>query len=106
MRRFIVGLCALAAVSTVGGPAVSAADGALKRAAPVHRDHVEAARPTQTVACLGGVLNDKSTGNYLTVADYPRYAPPALGRRAFICGDAIPPFIPWSDRNGAGQRGR
>jgi hypothetical protein len=105
MRRFIVGFCALAAIVSIDA-AAAAADGPVKLAAEARKGHVEAARLTQTVACLGGVLNDESTGNYLTVADYPRYATPALGRRAFICGDAIPPFIPRSDRNGAGQRGR
>ena len=105
MRRFIVGLCALAAIVSIGA-AAAAADGPVKFAAEARKGHVETARPAQIVACLGGVLNDESTGSYLTVADYPRYAPLAPGRRAFICGDAIPPFIPWSDRNGSGQRGR
>jgi hypothetical protein len=105
MRRFIAGLCALAAIVSIDAAAASA-DGAAKLNAEARKGHVEAAGGAQIVACLGGVLNDDPTSGYLTHADYPRYAPPALGRRAFICGDAIPPFIPRSDRNGAGQHGR
>ena len=55
MRRFIVGLCALAAIVSIGA-AAAAADGPVKFAAEARKGHVETARPAQIVACLGGVL--------------------------------------------------
>jgi hypothetical protein len=105
MRRFIVGLCALAAIESIDATA-AVADNSAKFAAETRKGHAEAAGAARMVACLGDALNDESSGSYLTIADYPPYAPPVAGRRVFICGDAIPPFIPWSDRNGAGQHRR
>ena len=105
MRRFIAGLCALASIALIDAAAV-AVDGPVKLAAEARLGRAETTHTNHTVACLGGLLNDESSGGYLTVADYPRYAPPAVGRHAFICGDAIPPFIAGSDRNGAGRHER
>jgi hypothetical protein len=59
------------------------------------------------IACLGGVLNERPTGDYLTVSDYPAFAALVADiRRAFICGDSIPPFLPTSERAGFTSRHR
>jgi hypothetical protein len=60
-----------------------------------------------TVTCLGGVLNEDPAVNYLTLGDYPAQpAPPSGRRRIVICGDRIPPFIPWlSYGSSAGSHG-
>jgi hypothetical protein len=96
MRRFLDGLCAAAAVVFAGGSA--AADGV---ATPIHKTHAEAPAAGRSVVCLGGVLSEGPTGDYLTVADYPAFAALAAGRRRiFVCGDSIPSFLPSSARAG------
>jgi hypothetical protein len=97
MRHFLDGLCAVAAVVIVGGSA-PVADSAL---AMVHKTQAETPAPAPSVACLGGVLSEGPTGDYLTAADYPAFAALTAGlRRIFICGDSIPAFLPSSQRAG------
>ena len=88
MRLHFGGLCALAAIAIASG-AVAASG--------------QAAPP----ACLGGVLNERPTGDYLTVADYPAFAALAAGLRPIlICGDSIPALLPSSQRSGFTSRHR
>jgi hypothetical protein len=101
MRPFLDGLCVVAAVVIAGGSA-AAADSAW---AVVHKIHAGAPAAARSVACLGGVLGEGPTGDYLTVADYPAFAALTAGRRRiFICGDSIPPFLPSSERAGFASR--
>jgi hypothetical protein len=88
----------------VGGDCVAAPDSDL----PFVRQ-TAAAAPAQppSSACLGGVLNERPTGSYLTVADYPAFAALASDLRRFlICGDSIPVFLPSSQRDGFTSRHR
>ena len=100
MRLLLAGLCAVAAAARVADPAaVNSA------AAPIHKPAAETAAPPASVACLGGVLAEGRTEDYLTVADYPAFAALAAGlRRTFICGDSIPSFLPSSERAGFASR--
>jgi hypothetical protein len=95
MRHFLGGLCALVAL---GGIAV---------AAPAQKTLVAPLPPTSSPACLGGVLSEGPTRDYLTVADYPAFAALAAGlRRVFICGDSIPSFLPAGENAGGFPRRR
>jgi len=96
MRPFLDGLCAVAAVVIVGGSAPADSASTL-----IHKTRAEASTPTHSVACLGGVLNERDASDYLTAADYPAFAALTAGlRRIFICGDSIPFFLPSSERAG------
>jgi len=100
MRPFLDGLCAVAAVVVLGGAAPANSAATL-----VHNMRAEAPAPTPSVACLGGVLNERDASNYLTAADYPAFAALTAGlRRIFICGDSIPAFLPSSQRAGFASR--
>ncbi len=100
MRFLFDGLCAVAATAIVAGSA--AASGA---ASPAHRPVAETSAPPTSAPCLGGVLAEGHTTDYLTVADYPAFAALTAGpRRVFICGDGIPPFLPTSERAGFASR--
>lgn len=97
MRLLFDGLCAAAAILIASG-AASAADSAVKL---IHKGHAAAPAATYSVACLGGVLAEGPTPDYLTVADYPAFAALTAGmRRVFICGDSIPSFLPSAERAG------
>jgi hypothetical protein len=88
MRLLFGGLCTLAAIAIAGD-----ADAAPAQAGPP--------------ACLGGVLNERPTGDYLTVADYPAFAAlTAELRRFLICGDSIPAFLPSGQRAATNSRHR
>ncbi len=105
MRRFLDGRCAVAgavvaSVAVAGGSAAADSAGAL-----VHKTRAEPPAPAPSVACLGGILSEGPTGDYLTVADYPAFAALTAGlRRVFICGDSIPSFLPSSERAGFASR--
>lgn len=101
MRPFLGGLCAVAALALVGNPAAAS-----NPATPVHETPAAATRLGST-ACLGGVIAESHTADYLSVADYPAFAAPAAGlRRIFICGDSIPSFLPSAERVGFTPRRR
>jgi len=98
MRLHLGGLCALAAIVIAGDCAMAA------NSSPplVRQANVETPGPS---FCLGGVLNERPTGSYLTLADFPLFAAlVAGGRRALICGDSIPAFLPSSQRAGFTSR--
>ena len=102
MRPFPDGVCAFAVAVVIAGGSAAAANSEWTRA-----DKGRAVAPTRapSAPCLGGVLNEVATGDYLTVADYPAFAAPTVGlRRIFICGDSIPPFLPSSLRAGFASR--
>jgi hypothetical protein len=106
MRRFLDGLCAVAGIVVasvaVAGGSAAAANSAWTN---VHKTQAETPPPALSVACLGGVLSEGPTGDYLTVADYPAFAALTAGlRRIFICGDSIPSFLPSSERAGFASR--
>jgi len=102
MRPLVVDFCALAGVLFFG-VAISASEA---QASPRARAD-EAGSAPHAVMCLGGVLNEDPGASYLAVGDYPAQAAPAGGRRAFVCGDRIPSFIPLlTYRSGAGLHGR
>ena len=106
MRRFLDDLRAVAGVVVasiaIAGGSAAAANNAWTN---VHNPHAETPAQARSVACLGGVLNEGPTGDYLTVADYPAFAALAAGvRRVFICGDSIPSFLPSSERAGFASR--
>jgi hypothetical protein len=104
MRHFLGRLCAIAALAIASDSAAPAADSDWPRA---HNTPVAAPTQTASVACLGGVLNERPTGDYLTVADYPAFAALAAGlRHILICGDSIPAFLPSSQRVGFTSRHR
>ena len=98
MRPYLDSVCALAvAVAIVGGSAAAANSEWM----PVDKGRAAAPIPARSAACLGGVLNEGATGNYLTAADYPAFAALTTGLlRVFICGDSIPPLLPASQRAG------
>ncbi|MGA2495136.1 MAG: hypothetical protein ABSF67_19715 [Roseiarcus sp.] len=103
MRRFLDGLCVVVAFVIVGASPL-AADSAW---AAVHKTEAAAPVAAPSVACLGGVLNDRDASDYLTAADYPAFAALTAGlRRIFICGDSIPSFLPSSQRAGFMSRRR
>ena len=107
MRRFLGGLCAVsvgvvAFVAIAGGSAT--ANSAWMNA---RKARAEPPAPALTVACLGGVLGEGHTTDYLTIADYPAFAALTAGaRHIVICGDSIPPFLPSGLRAGFGSRRR
>jgi len=95
MRRLLDGFCVVAAFAVVGASPL-AADSAL---AAVHKTEATAPAAAPSIACLGGVLNERDASDYLTAADYPAFAAlTASLRRIFICGDSIPSFLPSSRR--------
>lgn len=97
MRRFLDGLCVVAALAIVGASAL-ATDSAW---AAVHKPGAATLDSAPSVACLGGVLNERDASDYLTAADYPAFAAlTVVLRRLFICGDSIPSFLPPSQRAG------
>ena len=103
MRRLSDGLSVIAAFMVVGA-SLLVADGVQ---AAVHKTPAAAPVAAAPPACLGGVLNDRDAGNYLTAADYPAFAALTAGlRRIFICGDSIPSFLPSSQRAGFVSRRR
>ena len=98
MRRFLDGLCRRRRFHCDRRRLAAAADSAW---AAVHKTLRRRPLAVPSVACLGGVLNDRDAGNYLTAADYPAFAALTAGlRRIFICGDSIPSFLPSSQRAG------
>ncbi len=98
MRLLFGSLCALAA-ALIASDSATAADSAPPL---VRQANVETPGPT---FCLGGVLNERPTGSYLTLADFPAFvALIAGGRHALICGDSIPAFLPSSQRAGFTSR--
>jgi hypothetical protein len=101
MRHFLGGFCAFVAVGVVGG-ADAAAAGDL--AAPAQKTLVAPVVRASSPGCLGGVLNEGPTRDYLTVADYPAFAANVL--RFFICGDSIPPYLPAGENTGGFPRRR
>lgn len=103
MRPLVVNFCALAGVFVFAVAACASETRANPRS-PAD----EARSAPRAVKCLGGVLNEDPAASYLAVGDYPaQAAAPAGGRRAFVCGDRIPSFIPWlTYRSGAGLHGR
>ncbi len=101
MRPFLGALCAVVAL-LIADDCAAATDSAL----PLVR-LTNAATPAPAPFCLGGVLSERPTGDYLTVSDYPAFAALVADiRRAFICGDSIPPFLPTSERAGFTSRHR
>ena len=97
MRRLSDDLSIVAAF-VVAGAGLLAAESAT---AAVQKTPVAPPVAVASPACLGGVLNDRDAGNYLTSADYPGFAALTAGlRRFFICGDSIPPILPSSQRAG------
>lgn len=101
MRRFLDGPAVVAAFMIAAGSPL-AADCAW---ATAHKTPAAAPVAVPSVACLGGVLNDKDVSSYLTVADYPAFAAISAGpRRIFICGDSIPSFLPSATRVGFASR--
>lgn len=104
MRHSLGGLCAVAAIVIAGGSAAAAASDA---GIPVQKTLVAPIARTASPACLGGVLNEGPTRDYLTVADYPAFAAFTAGlRRIFICGDSIPSFLPAGENAGGFPRRR
>jgi hypothetical protein len=103
MRPSLHGLCTVAAFVMVSSspPAAGVA------LATIHKTQAATPAATHSVACLGGVLNERDAGDYLAAADYPAFAALTAGlRRIFICGDSIPSFLPSSERAGFVSRRR
>jgi hypothetical protein len=102
MRPFLDGPRAVAAVAIVGGSAPADSASTL-----VHKARAEGSAPSHSVACLGGMLNERDASDYFTAADYPAFAALTAGvRRIFICGDSIPSILPSSARAGFVSRRR
>jgi hypothetical protein len=102
MQKFLVGLCAGVALAIVANPATDS-----NATTPVRKTLAEASAPAGSLACLGGMIAEGHTGDYLAVADYPAFAALTTGlKRFFICGDSIPSFLPSSERAGFASRRR
>ena len=103
MRRFLDGLYVAAAFAILGA-SPPAAD---RVWAAVHKNETAAPVAVPSVACLGGILNERDAANYLTAADFPAFAALTEGlRRIFICGDSIPSFLASSQRASVMSRRR
>jgi hypothetical protein len=102
MRPFLAGVCAFAVAVAIAGGSAAAAN---SEWTPADKAHTAAPAQARSAPCLGGVLNEDATGDYLTVADYPAFAALTAGlRRVFICGDSIPSLLPSSERAGFASR--
>jgi hypothetical protein len=97
MRPLVESLCAFAGVLFVGA-AACAADNPADIHARADKARSTTLASSHGVKCLGGILNENTVFDYLTLGDYPGQAVIRAGSpRIFICGDRIPSFIPWAN---------